>query len=88
MKIPNGYITDMEFPKGFEWTFIPKSTGGSATTYYCDYFWSHDPGEENIALSGGHWISGACCGGASLHYDYVASIAWANIGARLSYAAQ
>ena len=88
MKIPNGYITDMEFPKGFEWTFIPKSTGGSTTTYYCDYFWSHDPGEENIALAGGGWDSGAYCGVAYLSCVYVASDAGAPIGARLSYAAQ
>lgn len=87
-KLANGYITDMEFTQGWEWTFIPKTTGGSNATYYCDYYWSHDPGEENITLAGGAWASGASCGVAFLGCADVASNAWAGIGARLSYATQ
>lgn len=87
-KLTNGYITDMEFPQGWEWTFIPKATGGSTSTYYCDYYWSHDPGEENITLAGGDWDNGANCGVACLDCAYVASGAWAAVGARLSYAVQ
>ena len=51
-KVTNGYLTDMEYPVGLEWTFIPKSTGGSTSTYYCDWFTTHDSGEENIVLAG------------------------------------
>ena len=87
-KVPNGYITDMEFPVGLEWTFIPKTTGGTGNTYYCDYLYSHDSGEENIVLAGGHWICASHAGLAYWVCDYVASDANSDIGARLSYAQQ
>lgn len=84
VKVPNGYITDMEKIPGKEWMMIPKSTGGSASTYWCDYFYSHDPTEQNIALAGGVWASGAYCGPACWDCDNVASVAASIVGARLS----
>ena len=87
-KVPNGYLTDMEFPNGLEWTFIPKSTGGSESTYYCDYFVTHDTGEENIVLVGANWYDASQAGVAYWHCDNVASDSISNVGARLSYAAQ
>ena len=83
-KVPNGYITDMEKIPGKEWMMIPKSTGGSASTYWCDYFWSHDPTEQNIALAGGAWGNGAPYGPACWSCTDVASYAYSNLGARLS----
>ena len=83
-KVPNGYITDMEKIPGKEWMMIPKSTGGSASTYWCDYFYSHDPTEQNIALAGGSWDNGAHCGPAYWTCRNVASYASSNLGARLS----
>ena len=87
-KVPNGYLTDMEFPNGLEWTFIPKSTGGSESTYYCDYFYTHDTGEENIVLVGADWAYASKAGVAFWYCVNVASYSFSNIGARLSYAAQ
>ena len=87
-KVNPGYLTDMEFPNGLEWTFIPKSTGGSDSTYYCDYFYTHDTGEENIVLAGGSWSRASEAGVASWHCVYVASYSNSDVGARLSYAAQ
>lgn len=84
VKIQNGYITDMESIPGKEYLMIPKTTGGTATTYYCDHFWSHDPGEENIALAGGHWHIGAHCGPACWLCSTVASLVYSDVGARLS----
>ncbi|EJW92745.1 hypothetical protein EVA_19146, partial [gut metagenome] len=55
-------LNDMEYPVGLEWTFIPKSTGGTSSTYYCDNLWSHDPTEENIVMVGGHWFHGIVAG--------------------------
>lgn len=83
-KVPNGYITDMEKIPGKEWMMIPKSTGGSASTYWCDYFWSHDPTEQNIALAGGRWDLGAYCGPACWSCSSVASDTYSDVGARLS----
>lgn len=83
-KVPNGYITDMEKIPGKEWMMIPKTTGGSTSTYWCDYFWSHDPTEQNIALAGGDWTNGAICGPACWNCDNVASDAYSSVGARLS----
>ena len=87
-KVPNGYITDMEFPVGLEWTFIPKTTGGTGNTYYCDYLYSHDSGEENIVLAGGAWADASVAGLACWDCSYVASNAGSPLGARLSYAQQ
>lgn len=84
VKVPNGYITDMEKIPGKEWMIIPKSTGGSASTYWCNYFYSHEPTKQNIALAGGCWDLGASCGPACWNCDNVASLAYSRLGARLS----
>ncbi|WP_432204449.1 hypothetical protein ACQ9ZF_05165 [Cetobacterium somerae] len=84
VKVPNGYITDMEKIPGKEWMMIPKSTGGTSSTYWCDQFWSHDPTEQNIALAGGAWSVGADCGPACWGCGDVASDAYSSVGARLS----
>ena len=87
-KVTNGYLTDMEYPVGLEWTFIPKSTGGSTLTYYCDWFTTHDSGEENIVLAGAAWGDASTAGLAYWYCAYVASDVWSSVGARLSYAQQ
>ena len=87
-KVTHGYLTDMEYPVGLEWTFIPKSTGGSENTYYCDYFVTHDSGEENIVLAGAYWYHASSAGLAYWDCLNVASYVYSNIGARLSYAQQ
>lgn len=87
-KVTHGYLTDMEYPVGLEWTFIPKSTGGSTSTYYCDYFVTHDTGEENIVLAGANWADASSAGLASWYCCDVASLVASTFGARLSYAQQ
>ena len=87
-KVTNGYLTDMEYPNGLEWTFIPKVAGGSESTYYCDYFVSHDSGEENIVLAGADWNGASYAGLAYWNCDNVSSNSHSTIGARLSYAQQ
>ena len=87
-KVTHGYLTDMEYPVGLEWTFIPKSTGGSENTYYCDYFVTHDSGEENIVLAGADWGDASIAGLACWNCSDVASRVGSAVGARLSYAQQ
>lgn len=87
-KVANGYISDMEYPVGAEWLFLPKTTGGASTTYFCDYCYTHDPGEENIVLAGGHWGDGSAAGLTFWNCSYVASNSGVHVGARLSWAKQ
>ncbi|MGL5051635.1 MAG: hypothetical protein ACRC6E_13565, partial [Fusobacteriaceae bacterium] len=83
VKVTNGYIKEMEQIPGKEFLMIPKSTGGTSTTYYCDNFWSRNPAEENIALVGGHWNAGASCGASAWSCSDVASNVHSVFGARL-----
>ncbi len=80
----NGYITAMEKLENYEFTNIPCTLGGNDQTYYCDYFWAHDKGKQNIAFFGGSWADGAGCGAFYLNCDSVASETWSSVGSRLS----
>ena len=83
-KLADGYVDKMEVVDNYEFLLIPSSTAGSASTYYCDNFWSHDVGEENIALFGGDWADGSSCGLFCLSCNDVASDVNVYIGSRLS----
>lgn len=83
-KIPNGYVDKMEVIDGYEHLLIPYGTTGSATTYYCDIFDSHDEGKENIAIFGGGWVGGASRGCFCLRCSDVASSSAMDVGGRLS----
>ena len=85
-KKSENFISEIEKILGAEHLVLPKTTTGTANTYYCDKLWTHDIGEENISLSGGNWDDGAFCGVLCLAWDHVASNAYSHIGARLSYA--
>lgn len=80
----NGYVTAMEKLDNYEFTNIPCTLGGNDQTYYCDYFWAHDKGEQNITLFGGNWADGARCSAFCLNCDNVASVTWSSLGSRLS----
>ena len=82
----DNFISEIERIEGAEYLVLPKTLKGSATTYYCDQLWSHNPGQENISLSGGSWAAGARYGVLCLIWHAVASHGNADIGARLSYA--
>lgn len=84
VKIPEGYITDMEKIPGKEWMMIPKTTGDSKSTYWCDYFMSHNPTEQNIAVVGGIWGMDMMCGPAFWLLEGVATSDSPEAGARLS----
>lgn len=83
-----GYISKMEWIKGIEHLFIPNEIKATDSTYYCDYIWCHQAGEENIVLAGGLWADGSRDGLACLSCDNVASSVYSAFGARLSYASQ
>lgn len=82
----NGYVKKIAKIDGtHKYMNIPKEIGGSENTYYSDYLWSHQTGEENICLFGAFWDIGARAGAFFLILDHVASDSWSSIGARLCY---
>lgn len=77
-----GYITSIEKPSGREEIFnLPNKLGGSETTYYCDYLWSHRKTQENICLFGASWVDGLRSGAFCLDWRDLASSSWASLGA-------
>lgn len=81
-----GYVAKIEKPTGREKFFnLPCVLGGTETTYYCDYLWSHRLGQENICFFGGSWGSSSLAGLAYLSLHYVASDSSSTFGARISF---
>lgn len=81
-----GYVTKIEKPTGREKFFnLPCVLGGTETTYYCDYLWSHRLGQENICLFGALWDLGSRSGAFCLNWNSVASNAGATVGARICF---
>ena len=79
-----GYVSKMLFDD--KAVMFPKTAAGGSNTYYCDYF--STPGLVNgwrALYRGGHASLGANAGFGYLYSSYAASIAYANIGARLAY---
>ena len=62
--------------------FIPASTGGSVTTYYCDY---GDVYAGLLPTFGGFRSNGGDRAGAFYLYSYTAANSYADIGGRLFY---
>ncbi|MGL6025003.1 MAG: hypothetical protein ACRC0F_10350, partial [Cetobacterium sp.] len=83
VKVPNGYVKEMEKISGKEFMFIPKVTSGSGSTYYSDHCYSHDPTESNICFFGAARGDGSHAGAFCLNLGSVASVASPNFGARL-----
>lgn len=68
-----------------EFGFLPQVVDGSASTYFCDYFYKNDSGIRYV-LVGGHWNHGSSCG-RYVNVDNALSSAGTAIGSRLSYTA-
>lgn len=61
-----------------EFGTLPKTVGGSQTTYVCDYFWSSSG--TRLALLGGNCDAGPNCGSRSLYLTRATSDANWHIG--------
>lgn len=64
--------------------YLPKSVGGSSTTYTCDAMWSNN-GQVDTLFRGGGVRNGAECGVLCFNVNNLASNSNWNIGASLSY---
>ena len=77
----NGYITKADYSKG---VFVPKITGGSSSTYYCDYYYNKTETIYYLRRGGG-CDYGACCGAFCLGLFSAASVSNWSFGAALSF---
>lgn len=73
--IKDAYCTDAD-------AYLPKTAGGSATTYFCDYFYINAT-IVAFALVGGRWADGGVCG-RCVYLAAGASNAASHFGSRLS----
>ena len=75
------YITEMVL--GEYCDFIPKTVGGTSSTYYCDGTWASSSGE--LLLVGGISGHGTLCGLSAAYSSSAFSDSYANVGARLAF---
>ena len=61
--------------------FLPTTIGGSASTYFCDYFYVNASGVRYVIV-GGRWNDGSFCG-RYVDVSFAASFADTYIGSRL-----
>ena len=82
--VSNGYKTEIKATPTCDF-FATSVSGGSETTYWCDYNWDNTDTSEHCLLIGGYSGAG---GGAGLFYLYShagVGISSADIGSRLTY---
>lgn len=82
----SGWMKEAAF--GANGDILPIVNGGSATTYYCDYFYTSLPASGSALrglLFGGNSSNGTCDGFVSANSYYSPSYTAANIGSRLCY---
>ena len=74
----NGSIKSLQLGEYAD--MVPKTVGGSATTYMCDYYWQNS--NLNTLLVGGRVGRGSDEGLASFYGDHSVSNTYADVGAR------
>ena len=74
--VKDAYCSDVD-------AFLPKTVGGTSSTYFCDYFYINATA-LTFSRVGGAWATGGGCG-RSVYLDNGASYASSNLGSRLSY---
>lgn len=79
-----GYKTEIKATPTCDF-FAVSVSGGSETTYWCDYNWDNTDASEHCLLIGGHSADG---GGAGLFYltsNVGVGYSYADVGSRLTY---
>lgn len=79
-----GYKTEIKATPACDF-FAMSVSGGSETTYWCDYNWDNTDASEHCLIIGGRSDDGGGAGLFSLHSDVVVGHSNADIGSRLIY---
>lgn len=82
--VSGGYKTEIKATPTCDF-FATSISGGSETTYWCDYNWDNTDTSEHCLLIGGCSGSGGEAGLFSLDSDYGVGNSNASIGSRLTY---
>lgn len=82
--VSNGYKTEIKATPTCDF-FATSVSGGSETTYWCDYNWDNTDTSEHCLLIGGHSDYGGSAGLFSLHSYNGVGNSDASIGSRLTY---
>lgn len=83
-KVNTGYKTEIKATPACDF-FSMSVSGGSETTYWCDYNWDNTDTSEHCLLIGGYSGNGGEAGLFSLHSYSGVSYSDATIGSRLTY---
>lgn len=79
-----GYKTEIKATPACDF-FSMSVSGGSETTYWCDYNWDNTDASEHCLLIGGDSDTGGGAGLFSLHSNAGVSHSYAYVGSRLTY---
>lgn len=82
--VSSGYKTEIKATPTCDF-FAVSVSGGSETTYWCDYNWDNTDTSEHCLLIGGHSDNGGAAGLFSLYSNSGVSYSNATIGSRLTY---
>lgn len=82
--VSNGYKTEIKATPTCDF-FATSVSGGSETTYWCDYNWDNTDTSEHCLLIGGDSDHGGGAGLFALGSPNGVSHSYANIGSRLTY---
>lgn len=82
--VNTGYKTEIKATPACDF-FSMSVSGGSETTYWCDYNWDNTDTSEHCLLIGGRSDAGGQAGLFGLHSDDGVGNSHANIGSRLTY---
>lgn len=80
----NGYAKKMLL--GEDGDIVPTEVGGSSSTYWCDYYYTHTSANRmQVVLVGGNAGNGSYAGLAYVDTDAAPSVAHRNVGSRLCF---
>lgn len=82
--VSSGYKTEIKATPTCDF-FAVSVSGGSETTYWCDYNWDNTDASEHCLLIGGRSVSGGAAGLFYLNSNAGVGYSTANIGSRLTY---
>ena len=82
--VSSGYKTEIKATPTCDF-FATSISGGSETTYWCDYNWDNTDTSEHCLLIGGHSGTGGQAGLFSLNSPNGVGLSYASIGSRLTY---